>query len=368
MRVLWLVRENLVAAPGGDTTQVLQTKAALERLGVTVELATDPGPTLEDYDLVHLFHLDRLWEHLAVCRRLRAARVPAALSTIYWPTDQFDRGARAGLQGALARALGSKTYQTLRLLQRFGLDCLRKQTARGWDRHLLSFQRAACHLLDAVNVILPNSAAELRQIEAQFGSGRPAVIVPNAADVGTFAPRPEATPGERRGVLCVGRIEPRKNQLTLLQALRDTDIPLTIVGQPGRFSRRYGRRCRRAAGPQVRFLGSRSPTELSELYRAARVHACVSWYETPGLASLEAALCGCNLVLTSGGSTHEYLGDQAYYCEPNDRHSIRAAVEAALAAEPNPDLAPRIARKFNWDVAAKNTLRGYQLALKTARP
>ncbi|MFQ5806530.1 MAG: glycosyltransferase family 1 protein, partial [Phycisphaerae bacterium] len=97
------------------------------------------------------------------------------------------------------------------------------------------------------------------------------------------------------------------------------------------------------------------------------VHACVSWYETPGLASLEAALSGCNLVVTPGGSTREYFGNQAYYCEPDNPGSIRAAVEAALAAAPDPELACRIAREFNWDAAAKNTLRGYQLALRTAQ-
>jgi len=342
MRALWLVRGNLETHPGGDTTQILQTKAALERLGVAVELSSNLSSKLKGYDIIHLFHLDRLWEHLPICRCPRAARLPVVLSTIYWPTDEFDLRGRVGVQGWLARALGSEAWQTLRLLQRFGLHSLRRPA-------------------------LPNSAAELRQIEERFGAGRPAVIVPNAADTSTFTPPPEGTPSKRTGVLCVGRIEPRKNQLALLQALRDTDIPLTLVGQPGRFNRRYARRCRQAAGQNVRFLEQRSAPELCELYPRARVHACVSWYETPGLASLEAALCGCNLVVTPGGSTHEYFGNQAYYCKPDDARSIRVAVEAALAAEPNPDLARRIARKFTWNAAAKNTLRGYQLALEGAR-
>jgi glycosyltransferase involved in cell wall biosynthesis len=117
----------------------------------------------------------------------------------------------------------------------------------------------------------------------------------------------------------------------------------------------------------VHFVGQRPPTELRALYHAARVHACVSWYETPGLASLEAALCGCNIVVAPGGCTREYFGDAAHYCEPDDPRSIQAAVEAALAAEPDFDLAVRVAREFNWDAAARNTLRGYELALGTSR-
>jgi len=362
MRALWFVRDNLQTHPGGDTTQILSTKAGLERLGVTVELTSGRGQGFESCDVVHLFHLDRLWEHSAVCRRLRAAHVPAVLSTIYWPADEFDRGGRAGVQGALARFFGSDSYQTLRLLQRSGLARLRT-----WDRRLLSFRAAARYLLDTVAVILPNSVAEQEVIEQRFGIRRPAVIVPNAADPDTFASAPDEATGGRRGVLCVGRIEPRKNQLALLEALRDSRIRLTVVGQAGRFSRHFAERCRRIAGPDVRFVGQCPAAELRGLYRAARVHVNVSWYETPGLASLEAALCGCNIVVTPGGCTREYFGDDAYYCRPDNPQSIRVAVETALAAGSNPDLAARVAREFNWDAAARSTLRGYELALETCQ-
>jgi glycosyltransferase involved in cell wall biosynthesis len=333
-----------------------------------MDLRSKLPSVLNDYDVVHLFHLDRLWEHLTAWRRLHTARVPVVLSTIYWPTDEFDREGRAGLQGLLARRCGSQAYQTMRLVQRCVLHSLQNRTLRAWNRRLLSFSDAARYLLESVNVILPNSSAELREIEQRFGVWRPAVVVPNAADVDTFAPSADAPPRERNGVLCVGRIEPRKNQLALIEALRGTDIPLTLVGQPGRFSAGYARRCHHAAGKRVRFVSQRSARELRALYHAARVHACVSWYETPGLASLEAALSGCNLVVTPGGCTREYFGNQVFYARPDDPDSIWAAVEAALDAEPDPDLARRVARKFNWNAAAQNTLRGYRLALETSRP
>jgi glycosyltransferase involved in cell wall biosynthesis len=365
IHALWLVRENLRTHPGGDTTQVLQTAAALERRGVAIELASRLPESLQGRQIVHLFHLDRLWEHLGICRRLRAAGVPTVLSTIYWPTDEFDQRGRAGVQGILARRLGSQPYQTLRLMQRFGLHALKGRTLRGWDRRLLSFKRAARYLLETVAVVLPNSSAELREIEQRFGIWRPAVVVPNAVDLSTFARPADAQPDERVGVLCVGRIEPRKNQLAVIKALRATDIPLTLVGRPGRFNDCYWRQCQAAAGRRTRFLGQRGPAELATLYWSARVHACVSWYETPGLASLEAAAAGCNLVVTPGGCTREYFGDQAWYCRPDDPRSIRAAVERALAAELDADLARRVARKFNWDVAAENTLRGYKLAVQS---
>jgi len=212
-------------------------------------------------------------------------------------------------------------------------------------------------------VLLPNSRAEQQQIEACFGIARPAVIVPNAVDATLFGPPTGALP-TRRGVLCVGRIEPRKNQFALIAALRGSGIPLTLVGQAGRFSGSYARRCQRAADANVQFVDAQPPAELRRFYHAAAVHACVSWYETPGLASLEAALCGCALVVTPGGCTREYFGDEAHYCEPDEPDSIREAVEDALSTEPSDALARRVAAEFTWSAAAARTLAAYEQALR----
>ena len=44
--------------------------------------------------------------------------------------------------------------------------------------------------------------------------------------------------------------------------------------------------------------------------------ALPSWFETPGLAALEAALAGCSVVITPFGSTREYFGDLVEYARP----------------------------------------------------
>jgi len=363
MRALWLVRENLTRHPGGDTTQILQSAQALRTRGVQVDLCSEPRPHLGGYDIVHLVHLDRLWENVPHCRMLRRERRPAVLSPIYWPPDEFDRAGRAGVQGLLARACGSRTYENLRLWQRWAMHVAQYRSLHSLRSARATFRAGVRYVLDTVALLLPNSHAEREQIEQRFGIRKPAVIVPNAADVATFGP-PAPSAGPRDGVLCVGRIEPRKNQLALIQALRDKDIPLTLVGQGGRFSRAYERRCRRAAGANVHFLGYRLPEALHALYHAARVHACVSWYETPGLASLEAALCGCALVVTPGGCTREYFGDDAHYCQPDDPASIRTAVENALRGGASDQLPQRVAHEFTWEAAAEKTLSGYTLALR----
>lgn len=361
MRALWLVRSNLTRHTGGDTTQILKTAEALRAAGAQVTLTSDVDAfrAADTYDVAHLFHLDRLWENLPAARLARRVGRPIAVSTIYWPSAELDRHARVGVQGLLARLLGPNGYQSLRQAQRGALAAIEARRLRPALAGLTRFRAGVRELLRRASVILPNSGAERDCVWKCFDVQTPCQVVPNAVDPAVFG-GVAAGVSQRAGVLCVGRIEPRKNQLALIRAMRAMSTPLTFVGTPGRFSQAYAAECRRAAGPNVRWIDHVDAARLPPLYRAAAVHACVSWYETPGLASLEAALCGCALVLTPGGSTREYFGDEAHYGQPGQPETIRAAVAAALAQPAPAALAERVAREYNWARAAEATLAAYR--------
>ncbi len=370
MRALWLIRADLESSPGGDTTQILETAAALRQRGVTVELSSAQCPDFGRFDIVHLFHLDRVWENVGWCRQIRAAGIPSVLSPIYWPSDEFDRNGRTGLPAPLAQLGGALPYHYLKLIHRCMLTLLDRGELRTLRDASRGYQFARRFVLETVDALLPNSRAERDQLEERFGLHQPLFVVRNAVNPETFSDQCATTQPEvdsdTRTVLCVGRIEPRKNQLMLISALKDSGLRLRIIGRTGDFHRGYERRCRREAGPNVEVLGWRTPRELQRWYRASGVHVCPSWYETPGLASLEAAYCGCPIVVTSPGSTREYFGDQAEYCDPGDPRSIRNAVERALARPAPSTLARKIGANFTWEEAALRTLAAYDRAAKVA--
>jgi glycosyltransferase involved in cell wall biosynthesis len=163
-------------------------------------------------------------------------------------------------------------------------------------------------------------------------------------------------------VLSAGRIEPRKNQLALLRAMRGTGVPIVVLGDvvPGHES--YERQCRRAADEDVRFvrrLAHDNPL-LGSAYAACGCLALVSWFETPGLVALEAGMSGVPLVLPQGGCAREYFGEKAAYVKPNDLASIRRAVLAAVSTERDPALAEQVRLAFSWKAAARATREGYE--------
>jgi glycosyltransferase involved in cell wall biosynthesis len=120
---------------------------------------------------------------------------------------------------------------------------------------------------------------------------------------------------------------------------------------------------KKEAGAGMHFLGWVEHEFLADLYKNATVHVCPSWYETPGLASLEAGAEGCNIVVTDKGSTREYFGSYAYYCEPDSILSIRAAVVKAYSAPKNNRLKNIILENYTWEKAAEKTVLAYKTVM-----
>jgi len=163
--------------------------------------------------------------------------------------------------------------------------------------------------------------------------------------------------------LCVGNIEERKNQLRLLEAMRDLPYPLVCIGHVRDDS--YLRRCQEVGGSQFNYIGPlehNSPLLLSA-YAGAKLFVLPSTLETPGLAALEAAAAGCRrMLVTAIGSASEYFGEQVGYVEdPYDPEHIRAKIHLRLV-EAEQDCR-FVGKRFTWEETAKQTLQAYNRLL-----
>lgn len=359
MKVLFIARATLYSSPGGDTRQLEETAANLRALGVVVDVAlTNTQPGYEAYDLLHFFNVIRPAD---ILRHTRRTRTPYVVSTIYVQYGAADKEARGGISGMLGRLLDEDRMEWVKAVAR-----MVKNGERVPMRYLLiGHRRAVQEVARGAAMLLPNSASEYRRFATSYRIERPHHVVPNGVSLADVERGYTPVPAYEGAVLCMGRIEARKNQLRLIEALSDSPFQLYIHGQPSPNAAGYAAACANAAASNVQILPPLSGEELYAVYASAKVHVLPSYFETTGLSSLEAAAMGCNVVVTDRGDTRDYFGDYAWYCEPDDTASIRAAVEAAHAAPVNDKFRQEILKRFTWRRAAEETLSAYENVLKT---
>jgi len=190
-------------------------------------------------------------------------------------------------------------------------------------------------------------------------------ILPALADDEPF-PGPIEEKLRERFILCVGRIEVRKNQHRLLQAMEevweeDPDLQLVLVGE---METKYISTFQyELEGKNVLICPEGPPEAILKLMKRCQAHALVSLVETPGLVNLEAAAMGRNIIVADRGSVREYFKDEAFYCDPLDPSSIAEAIKAAVSSREVDSLAERVRRDYSYEKIAKLTEEAYEVAL-----
>lgn len=129
-----------------------------------------------------------------------------------------------------------------------------------------------------------------------------------------------------RYFLAVGSRSPNKN-IAMLQraaaALPAGSPPLVVAGG---VNTRVLADAGLKAESGVRLLGRVSDSELKALYEGALAFAFPSLTEGFGIPPLEAMLCGCPVIASTGGAIPEICGDAALLVDPNDEPGWTAAL------------------------------------------
>lgn len=323
IKILFCIRSDGLAHPAGDTTLVLRTAEYLRGLGVEVTLNRGERKDYAGYDLIHLFNLTRISETYAYFRLALYQKKTIVLTPIYWDLAPFYR--RSGNEEAL------------RLWEAYG-----------------PFRQ---EILNGCAAVYPSSNLERALLQKEYGNAFPQTVVYSGID-------PAGLPGDPPGktgdyILCAARVCPRKNQLALARAAYELGVILLLAGEAN--NRPYLNRC--LCYPNVRYLGLLPFRRLLPLYQGARLHALCGFVETPGLASLEAGACGCNLLSTAEGSAKEYFQDLALYCDPYDQENLRSQLEAGLTRNRQPSLQTHLLENFCQDRCMKPLIRSYQAVL-----
>jgi len=181
-----------------------------------------------------------------------------------------------------------------------------------------------------------------------------------------------------RYILFVGRIEPRKNLGTLIDAyhlLRTgyaIDHQLAIAGMKDPlFEDFHNNIIARAEGDSVVFTGGVAENDLPYLYNGADLFVYPSYAEGFGLPVLEAMACGVPVIAANGTALPEAVGNAGIMAPPENPEIWAEAMHSVLS---DPELQETMSQKglqraqlFTWRKTAEKVLEAYSELATTAR-
>jgi len=319
MRVLLTNRDH-TSWSGGDSNKIEHYQQKLLDIGITADYTSSVMyPDYNDYDIIHTFHLGHKFSYKFY---LEAARLdkPFIISPIYFPHQENLPVYRNDMVD-YASALACLSHGEMEAVQDL-------------------YKGAGRSMVKSKTYIIPNG------IDPVFGDDGVKYVHPNCPD--------------EDYVLCVGRLDARKNQHKLAQACKELDIPLLLVGQ--------------AAQPEVveqtqtvadswegLWWERHAPhNRLAEVYRGAKVLACPSTLEMWPNVVAEGGLAGCNLVVGSGSMSFTDL-DFVHVCD-DTVDSIKEAVSKAYN-EPRRNVKEPF-DEYTWDRAASELKEMYESVLE----
>lgn len=326
---------------GGGEILLVKTKEFLEKKGIKIHLFDQWNHRFQKGDLLHVF--GSVKEALGLMQIAKSKGVTIVHTPIVWYNWQ------------------SSIFIPYPSNERF--LCIMRQTAKTFFPFVPSERKK---MMSVADVVLASSKAEAEQIVRYFLIPREKIrVVVCGADQNYETGNGDIFTqkfGLKNFVLTVGRIEPRKNQLNLIRAMKTIKHALVIIGETVSHHQAYYEKCRKESGDNVFFFGGFPPDSehLRSAYIACDTFALPTWFETPGIATLEAGLSGAKIVITREGATKEYFKDLAEYVNPNSVTDIRAKITKTLNQPKNEALGKLIKERYLWQNTAEQTIAAYE--------
>lgn len=338
MKIAFTTYPNTNQNIGGVQMRVRRTFEALTQAGTNVELFDQWRHDLLDFQVLHSFKLHHSVYELVLTAHKRGVR--NVISTVLPPE----------YPARLIRLMGKL-----------------------WDRNhacnLIAY--TLYHQAKIADALIAVSQVEADLITRAFAVSVDKVhVIPNSADASLYGAADPKLFGSQYGisgyVLTIGRLEPNKNQLRLIRAMRHIDCPLVVVGRVADDARDYAAKCYEAGKGRVLFIDQlpyNSPI-LASAYAGAEAFILPSVSEIAPNSTLEAAMAGTRVVVTRNSlAPAEWFGEGATYIDPLNEDAIAQQVRQALARPKDAVFRARVLEEFSWASGARKLIKVYRTVL-----
>lgn len=340
MKICFATADAVPFVKGGPYIKIMETKSCLEKSGHRVELFNmwESIDRLKEFDIVHLVGSNLSTYGLA--RTLVYHKIPFLIEPVF-----FSR----------------HSISFLKMVN--SVDRIARKFIKGlWFDY--GFIRDIC---EWSKLVLPNTTDEKHLIQHGFFiDGKKIKVIPNGvskkfldADPSLFINKY----GIKDFILNVGHIGPkRKNILRLVRALETIGHPAVIIGRALNMGELDNVKKIISRNRHI-ILIEELPNDsslLASAYAACDTFVLPSFFETPGIAALEAALTGAKIVITPYGGTKDYFKDMAVYVEPDSIESIKKGIEKALNEKRGNTLKNFVKENFLWEKITATTIHVYE--------
>lgn len=323
MKVLFLTYPRIGLNRGGLQIQIEETARGLAQRGVEVIFYDPWRNQIPDVDVCHVFSIDgAVVQHL---ERAALMKKPIVISPVF----------SAFAHGALLTSL--------------------KVRLSAFIPGMYSDLKRAKRMMELASRIIALNPQEESLIRMVFPSSSKNVgIVPNGIDLRFTKGDPKVF-RDRYGldnfVLTVGSIEPNKNQLSLIQAMKRHNFHLVIIGKVNEKYKSYWELCRKEGDHgKVLFVGELLHDDplLASAYAAAKLFVLPSVSEVMPLSLYEAALSGCNVIASSSFPLQGQLEKHVMRFSPRKVSALTSAIEKGMEAGPNQGLMEAVSAMPSW--------------------
>ena len=323
---------------GGVQVRIKKIKELLTENGVTVDYFNPTVSKIAEYDILHCFKLDA--ENVGLITNAKNMGKKIVLSPIINLTGQ--------------RKIDFYT----KFLNKFPIATTYRQIAS---------------IIDQTDLFMVETEKEGLFLAKHYGvSPEKIIVLPNGVDnyeeMMQFEGEQifDALGKKCRYFLSVGRINPNKNNLNLINALGPTGKDLVFIGGPDKINgNHYYTQCVELAKkyPNIHFLGwaENNSDLLKSAYKNAEVVVLPSYQETFGLVLLEGGIAGAKLAISNSLPILDYdVFKRCRSFNPNKIEDIRNELLLAYDDIKDDSLQKQLIKEFSWDSIIQKQIQYYE--------
>jgi glycogen synthase len=211
------------------------------------------------------------------------------------------------------------------------------------------YRRRVANGLAAAAAVVAPSRAMRDAVVRHYRARADVMVIPNGRDALEGVPT-----GREPRIFAAGRIwDPAKNIAALEDVAPDVTWPIVVAGDT------------EAAGVaptrlrHVTSLGRVAPADVFAWMRRSAIYAFPARYEPFGLSVLEAALCGCALVLGDIPSLRENWDGVARFVHPESRDELRHALRELITHPDEREALASAARRRAAEFSSSRQVSAY---------